>query len=123
LIDEFSAFVQSLEAEEMRHIREGLTEEELVLFDLLDKPKLSNEEKQKVKDAAKELLARIKDEKEKILVVDWEKTHQTRLQVQNAIDKILNDYLPEKYDRLAFRETSNNVFNHLLAHQARYFYK
>jgi len=53
--EELVKFTKDLKAESERHIREGLTEDELELFDLLKKDKMTKEETQKVKLAAKSL--------------------------------------------------------------------
>lgn len=114
LVEEYLAFMQGLEEEEKRHLKEDLTEEELVIFDLLEKPKLTPAEKQKVKQTARELIAHLKEKHSKIFVIDWDKNEQTRLQVKMILDKILNEHLPESYDRLMFGEKSKMLFNHLL---------
>jgi len=57
---ELLALVKALNQEEQRHLAEGLTEEELALFDLLvNKPeiKLAQKRRQAVKKAAHELLS------------------------------------------------------------------
>lgn len=46
--DELVKFAEELHAEEERHIREGLSEDELEIFDLLKKDKMTQEETQKV---------------------------------------------------------------------------
>jgi type I restriction enzyme R subunit len=48
-------FARDMQAEDERHVREGLTEDELELFDLLKKDKMTQEETQKVKLAARSL--------------------------------------------------------------------
>jgi type I restriction enzyme, R subunit len=84
--DDLIDFVEKMKEEEMRAYKEGLTEEELELFDLLKKEKLNKEEEQKVKLAAKNLLHRLKEERPKVLINDWHKDLQTKLQVQAAIN-------------------------------------
>jgi type I restriction enzyme R subunit len=58
-----TAFAQKLSEEEKRGISEQLTEEELVIFDLLTKPeiKLTKAEEQQVKKVAKQLLENRKE--------------------------------------------------------------
>lgn len=107
-------FAESLRDEDQRHIREGLTEEELELFDLLYKDKLTEKEKQAVKNAAKGLLHRLKEEKPTVLVQDWHKDTQLRLKVKSAIEKVLDDQLPQSYDRKTYSEKCQVVFDHLL---------
>jgi type I restriction enzyme, R subunit len=57
--DELTAYAQGLKEEAARHIREGLTDDELELFDLLKKDEMTREETQRVKLAAKQLLKRL----------------------------------------------------------------
>ncbi|MDQ3846810.1 MAG: hypothetical protein M3342_22775, partial [Bacteroidota bacterium] len=80
---------------------------------MLKKESLTKAEEQKVKLAAKHLLKRLKEEKPKVLVNDWHKDTQTKLQVQLAIQKVLDSYLPESYDRVLYTNKCNEVFNHL----------
>ena len=56
--DELLKYAKDLKAESERHVREGLTEDELELFDLLKKDTMTQEETQKVRLAAKSLLHR-----------------------------------------------------------------
>ena len=75
-------------------MKEGLTETELELFDLLKKENLTKAEQQEVKLAAKNLLKRLTEEKPTVLVNDWFKDTQTKLQVDKVIGNILEQYLP-----------------------------
>jgi type I restriction enzyme, R subunit len=64
--DELMKFTKDLQAESERHIREGLTEDELELFDLFKKDTMTKEETQKVRLAAKSLLHRLLEEQPKV---------------------------------------------------------
>ena len=110
--DDLIAFVEKMKEEEMRATREGLTEEELELFDLLKKEKLTKDEEQKVKLAAKNLLKRLKDERPKVLINDWHKDTQTKLQVQAVINELLDKELPVSYDRAIYATKCDAVFDH-----------
>ena len=113
-------FSQDLRAEDERHIREGLTEDELEIFDLLRKDAMTRDETQKVKLAAKALLHRLQDESPKVLVQDWYKTDQTRLIVRSAVAEVLDRELPqESYDRVLFQAKCDNVFHLVLDHAAQ----
>lgn len=107
-------FVEKMRAEEMRAAREGMTEAELEIFDLIKKEQLTKEEEQKVKLAAKNLLQKLKDDKPTVLITDWHKDTQTRVQVQAAIKKVLNDTLPQSYDRAIYSNKCDIVFDHFL---------
>jgi type I restriction enzyme R subunit len=106
------SFVEQLRDEEERHIREGLTEPELEIFDLLKKDTLTKEETQKVKLAAQRLLIRLRNEKPTVLVNDWYKDTVTKLNVKSTIQEILNNLLPESYDRDIYSEKCDRVFDH-----------
>ena len=107
-------YAETVHAEEERHIREGLSEDELELFDLLKKDKMTQDETQKVKLAAKSLLHRLLEERPRVLVQDWYKDTQTQKTVRSAVEKILDRDLPESYDRVLFREKCDNVFHLVL---------
>jgi type I restriction enzyme R subunit len=108
--DELMKFAKEMKEESERHIREGLTEDELELFDLLKKSKMTKEETQKVRLAAKALLHRLKEESPKVLVQDWFKDAQSRGRVRSAVELVLDKSLPETYDRAVFTEKCNNLF-------------
>jgi type I restriction enzyme R subunit len=112
--EELMKFTQDLQEEAERHIREGLTEDELELFDLLKKDKMTNEETQKVRLAAKSLLHRLREESPKILIQDWFKDGQSKLRVRSAVETVLHTHLPESYDRVVFTEKCNKVFDLML---------
>lgn len=107
-------FTKDLQEEAERHIRENLTEDELELFDLLKKDKMTNEETQKVRLAAKSLLHRLREESPKVLVQDWFRDGQSKLRVRSAVETVLNAHLPESYDRVVFTEKCNKVFDLML---------
>jgi type I restriction enzyme R subunit len=111
---ELLRFTQDLQEESERHIRENLTEDELELFDLLKKDKMTNEETQKVRLAAKSLLYRLLEESPKVLVQDWFKDGQSKLRVRTAVETVLNIHLSESYDRVVFTEKCNKIFDLML---------
>ena len=117
--EELMQFTEDLHAEDERHIREGLTEDELEIFDLLKKDKMTQEETQKVKRAAKSLLKRLKEEQPRVLVQDWYKDTQTKEWVRSAVAKVLDNNLPESYDRVLFREKCDNVFYQMLEYASQ----
>jgi type I restriction enzyme, R subunit len=112
--DDLVDFVEKMRAEEMRAAKEGMTEAELEVFDLLKKENLIKDEEQKVKLAAKHLLHKLKEDKPTVLITDWYKDTQTRFQVQAAIKKVLNDTLPESYDRAVYSNKCDVIFDHFL---------
>lgn len=112
--DELLKFTRDMKDEEERHIREGLTEDELEMFDLLMKEGLTKDETQKVKLAAKSLLHRLLEEQPKVLVQDWFKDNQTQKIVRSAVEQVLDSNLPASYDRVLFRQKLDSVFGLML---------
>ena len=79
--------IVELDAEQRRAVEEGLSEDELALFDLLKKEDLGKAERERVKQASRDLLASIK-ERLKELDRFWEK-EQTKADVKVFIlDKV-----------------------------------
>jgi len=72
-----------------RAAKEGMTDIELEIFDLLKKENLTKDEVQRVKLGAKSLLHKLKEDKPTVLITDWYKDNQTRFQVLAAIKKVL----------------------------------
>jgi type I restriction enzyme, R subunit len=103
-------FAENLQQESERHVREGLTEDELELFDLLKKDRMTAEETQKVKLAAKSLLERLLSPQPKVLVQDWYKNDQSQRQVKSTVEDVLDKNLPESYDRTIFKTKCDRVF-------------
>lgn len=108
-------FVDQLDKEEKRALREGLDEESLALFDLLEKPNLSVRERNKLKSVAKELLEELKAERLK--VQDWREKEATRAEVKSFIhDFLWNEQtgLPaDSYTPADVEERVEIVFNHV----------
>jgi type I restriction enzyme, R subunit len=104
-------FARGLQEEEKRGISEGLSEEELAVFDLITKPemKLSKKEEGQVKSVARELLETLKREK---LVLDWRKTQATRAAVRVTVEDKL-DELPEVFTRDIYTQKCDAVYQHI----------
>ena len=109
--EELVKFAASLKEEEERHVREGLTEDELEIYDLLCKEKMTKVDEKKVRLAAKALIKRLTEEAPNVLVQDWFKDSQTRLAVRDEVGKVLDFYLPqESYNKSLFTEKRDKVF-------------
>ena len=111
--NELMEFVERMKEEEQRAAREGLSESELELFDLIKKENLTKKEEEKVKNAAKSLLKRLKEDKPTVLINDWYKDNQARIVVKDAIQKVLDGELPDTYDRSIFNAKVDQVYDHL----------
>jgi len=107
--------MEELKKESERPSFEGLTEEELELYDLLIRgKKLTQKEEQQVKLAAKHLYTTITNERSKLLVVDWYKDEQPKAKVKHVIEVTLNDDLPYCYDKESFDSKTNLLLNHFI---------
>jgi len=108
---ELLKFSSALTEEEARSLSEGLTEEQLAIFDLLMKPApdLSDDEKAQVKRVAEELLDILKRGK---IVLDWRKEQSTRAAVRVAVEETL-DRLPEKFTRQIYVQKCDIVYQHV----------
>lgn len=107
--------LEDMQKEQERPNVEGLTEEELEVYDLLIRgKKLTKAEEQKVKLAAKNLFKKLTTEKDELLVVDWYKDDQPKLRVKSAIEYALNEDLPESYDKESFEAKTNLLLNHFI---------
>jgi type I restriction enzyme R subunit len=108
---ELLKFSEALTEEESRALSEGLSEEQLAVFDLLMRPapKLSDKEKAEVKKVAEELLTILKRDK---LVLDWRKEQSTRAAVRVAVEETL-DSLPEAFTRQLYAQKCDAVYQHV----------
>ena len=84
--------VEELDAEQNRAVEEGLTEEELALFDMLRKDGLGKADRERVKQASRDLLASI-EARLRELDRFWEK-EQTKAEVQVFILDEVHGSLP-----------------------------
>ena len=95
-------FMEQLKMEEERHIKEDLSEEELEIYDLLRKEKLTKDEEQRVKLAAKMLYETLTAKKDELFVKGWHEDAQPKEKVRSAIWECLGATLPDSYDRDIF---------------------
>ena len=107
--------IEDLKAEDKRPEAEGLTEEELEIYDLLIAgKKLTKADEQKVKLSAKNLFSKLVAEKAELMVVDWYRDEQPRARVKTAIEQSLNDDLPMSYDKETFAAKTNLLLTHFI---------
>ncbi|UPQ82214.1 type I restriction endonuclease subunit R [Pseudomonas knackmussii] len=111
LYQELLDLSNNLNQEQERHVRENVTEEELVIFDILTRPApdLSPEERIAVKKAARELLARLKE----LLVINWRQKSTARSQLKLAIEDALDLGLPRAYTPELYNLKCSAVFEHV----------
>ena len=110
LFGELIKLSNSLNDEQERHVREHLSEEELVIFDILTRPapELSTAERDEVKKVAKSLLERLRA----LLVLNWRQKLAARSTLKLAIEDTL-DTLPAAYDRPLFAQKCSELFEHM----------
>ena len=110
LFEELLNLCRNLSEEQQRHVRESLSEEELVVFDILTRPApdLSAEEKAEVKKVARELLDRLKQ----LLVINWRQKSAARSAMKLAIEDVLDTGLPTKYSPELYTAKCSALFEH-----------
>jgi type I restriction enzyme R subunit len=111
IFEELLIFTNTLNAEEERHVRENMSEEELVIFDILMRPApdLTDTEKAEVKRVSRELLAKLKN----LLVLNWRQKDSARSQLKLAIQDALDDGLPKAYTKDLYQEKCSAMFEHI----------
>jgi type I restriction enzyme, R subunit len=111
LFEELLALGRALSEEQQRHVRENMTEEELVIFDILTRPapELSTEERNEIKKVAHDLLTRLKE----LLVLDWRQRAAARSQVRLTIEDVLDTGLPRAYTPEVYQTKCSAIFEHV----------
>ncbi len=111
LFRELLTLSNSLDEEQARHVRENLSEEELVIFDILTRPApdLTADERAEVKKVAKDLLERLKD----LLVLNWRAKSAARSSLKLAIEDALDTGLPRAYSTDLYKQKVAAVFEHV----------
>jgi type I restriction enzyme, R subunit len=112
MLRRLQALSRELSAEEQRTAREGLTEPQLAVFDLLTRPDplLGDAEREQVKAVARKLMAHIQDR----LVLDWRRKAETREAARGLVKDVL-DELPPAYDEETWNRKAGIVFDHIFA--------
>lgn len=112
MLRRLQALSRELSEEEQRTAREGLTEAELAVFDLLTRPDplLRDADREEVKGVARKLMEHIQDR----LVLDWRRKAETREAARGLVKDVL-DELPEAYDEETWNRKAGIVFDHIFA--------
>ena len=107
--------LEDLQKEEKRANTEGLTEEELEIYDLLIAgKKLTKAEEQKVKLSAKNLYKKLTENKQSLFMIDWYKDEQPKGRVIKVVKDSLDADLPESYDKISFNSKVDLLINHFV---------
>lgn len=111
--DELKKLLASLNEEEQRAAREGLSEDELAIFDLLTnpEPKLTKAQEIEVKAVARKLLERLH---ELIDAIDWQRGQETRGAVWTALRVQLNELPEEPYPEEIWNAKVSQVWEFVL---------
>jgi len=111
VFQELVKLVQTMNTEEQRVAKEGLTEEQAAIFDLLLKPQLTTKERNEVKEVAVELLDQLKNRP--LQVENWSEKNSTAADVRKVINMYLFERLPEPYTQADVEEKTISLYNHL----------
>ncbi len=107
--------LEDLQKEDKRADTEGLTEEELEIYDLLVVgKKLTQAEEQKVKLSAKNLYKKLSDNKKNLFMIDWYKDEQPKAKVKDVIVESLDADLPDSYDKEVFVMKTDLLLSHFI---------
>jgi type I restriction enzyme R subunit len=109
--EELIDLAQRLDEEAQRSVAENLSEEELTVFDYLTRPgpDLNEEEKEAVKEVARQLLDKLKEE---YLVLDWRKRQKSRAAVRVLIADMIWQ-LPGVYSDETCEQKSEEIYHHV----------
>ena len=102
----------SLDDEQRRAIELGLTEDQLALFDLLQKGVLNNAQRERIKDASRDLLAEL----QRLIapLEHWTEKEQTQAEVEVFILDHVYQALPEPpYTAEDKKEVAELVYRHV----------
>jgi type I restriction enzyme R subunit len=104
--------IGSLSAEQRRAAEEGLSEEELALFDLLQRKDLSKADRERVKRESRNLLIKLRDVIES--VDRWTEKEQTQAEVKSLILDHVFATLPDPpFSDLDKQDAADRLFQHV----------
>jgi type I restriction enzyme R subunit len=106
------ALAQSLDAEQRRAVEEGLTDNELALFDLLLKREISKVDRERIKNASKSLLASVNEHLKAF--EDWISKEQTQADVKVFIlDHVLQSLPQPPYTDEEAAQAADRIYNYV----------
>ena len=111
LFNQLLTLSKTLTVEQQRHVRENMSEEELVILDILTRPspELTAAERDEVKKVARELLKKIQG----LLVLNWRVKSSARSTIKEAIADVLDAGLPRAYTPELYQEKCSHLFEHV----------
>ena len=87
--EQIREFIESLDEEQARHVKEGLSDEELAIFDLLTKPNIQLKKKDRQLVEQKKL-------KTEAFKLDWRKKRQGKAKVRRHGDLLIREIYEQK---------------------------
>ena len=100
----------SLDEEQQRAAREGLTEDELALFDLLGKERISKDDRERVKQSSKALLAALQGRLRQLN--QWTDREQTKAEVKVFVLDHVYEVLPiPPYTEKQVQEAADGIYD------------
>lgn len=110
--EQLSDFIESLNFEDARALRENLTDESLAIFDLLRTGKeLGQDEVKAVKKVASETLEKLKSQK--LVIARWRESRQITAQVKTIIYDTLQWLPQEHYSDAEVSDRTMQVYQHI----------
>lgn len=112
VFDQLQAFNSSLDDEQKRYLREGLdNDDQLAVFDLLQKESLTKGDRDQFKLVAKELLEKLTADK--LRIDHWREKATAQAQIKAEIIKHLYSNMPpDAYDPEEISLKANAIFAH-----------
>lgn len=112
VFDQLQAFNSSLDDEQKRYLREGLdNDDQLAVFDLLQKESLTKADRDQIKLVAKELLEKLTADK--LRIDHWREKATAQAQIKAEIIKHLYSNMPaDAYDPEEISLKANAIFAH-----------
>jgi type I restriction enzyme R subunit len=112
-LDRLQACYDSCDEEERRYLREGLeNEEQLAVFDLLQKETLTKKEREAIKKVAKELLEKLSDRRYELARLHTMATVQAQMKAE-IITHLFNSLPSAAYGPDEINLKAGAVFNHI----------
>ena len=114
---QLASLLATLNEEQRRAAEEGLTEDELAIFDLLKKDKLTKKQRETVKDASQHLLAKVLE----VVAArhDWIAKEPTKAEVEVLIQQEVFELLPDPpFDEDEKIALAERVYQHVFSQSA-----
>jgi type I restriction enzyme, R subunit len=106
------AFAEALDAEQRRTIKEGLSEDELALFDLLFKENVGKTDRERLKQASKALLASLREMLRPMH--DWTQKTATQAEVKIFIlDNLYNSLPRPPFTEIETEEAAARIYDYV----------